>query len=85
MAPTPAGKSIWGTVTVNDRGQIVIPKDARDKYDIREGTRLVVAGDEAGITLIPVDVFEEGMKRASKKAYELDKCTPMPSLTFQDL
>ena len=69
LPPAPAGKSIWGTVTVNDRGQIVIPKDARDKYDITGGTRLIVAGDEVGIALIPVRIFEEGMKKAMGYAY----------------
>lgn len=69
LPPAPAGKSIWGTVTVNDRGQIVIPKDARDKYDITGGTRLIVAGDEVGIALIPVRVFEEGMKKAMGYVY----------------
>lgn len=64
LPPAPPGKSIWGTVTVNDRGQIVIPKDAREKYNIAGGTRLIVAGDNVGIALIPVAIFEEGMKKA---------------------
>ena len=29
IPPAPRGKNIWGTVTVGDRGQIVIPKGAR--------------------------------------------------------
>ena len=69
IPPAPAGKSIWGTVTVNDRGQIVIPKDARDRYGITGGTRLIVCGDEVGIALIPVEVFEAGMKKAMEYAY----------------
>ncbi|MCR4963197.1 MAG: helix-turn-helix domain-containing protein [Firmicutes bacterium] len=69
IPPAPAGKSIWGTVTVNDRGQIVIPKDARDKFGIRGGTRLIVAADEIGIALIPVETFEAGMKRIMEYAY----------------
>ena len=69
LPPAPAGKYIWGTVTVNDRGQIVIPKDARDKYDITGGTRLIVAGDEVGIALIPLRIFEEGMKKAMEYVY----------------
>ena len=64
LPPAPLGKSIWGTVMVNDRGQIVIPKDAREKFQITGGTRLIVAGDNVGIALIPVEIFEEGMKRA---------------------
>ena len=69
IPPAPAGKSIWGTVTVNDRGQIVIPKDARDQYGITGGTRLIVCGDEIGIALIPVETFEAGMKKAMEYAY----------------
>ena len=33
LPPGPIGKNIWGSVTVNDRGQIVIPKGARDHFD----------------------------------------------------
>lgn len=69
IPPAPAGKSIWGTVTVNDRGQIVIPKDARDRYGITGGTRLIVCGDEVGIALIPAEAFEAGMKKALEYAY----------------
>ena len=69
LPPAPAGKSIWGTVTVSDRGQIVIPKDARDKFGISGGTRLIVASDEVGIALLPVEVFETGLKRFSELAH----------------
>ena len=69
IPPAPVGKSIWGTVTVNDRGQIVIPKGARDKFGINSGTRLIVAADEVGIALIPVEAFEEGIRKVMKLAY----------------
>lgn len=69
IPPAPAGKSIWGTVTVNDRGQIVIPKGAREQYGISGGSRLIVCGDEVGIALIPVEAFEAGMKKAMEYAY----------------
>ena len=69
IPPAPPGKSIWGTVTVNDRGQIVIPKDAREQYGITGGTRLIVCGDEVGIALVPVETFEAGMKKAMEYAY----------------
>ena len=69
IPPAPAGKSIWGTVTVNDRGQIVIPKGARDKFGIIGGTRLIVGADEMGIALIPVETFEAGLRKAMEYAY----------------
>lgn len=62
VPPAPKGKSIWGAVTINDRGQIVIPKGARDKYGLTGGQRLIVGGDEVGIALIPAEVFEEQLK-----------------------
>ena len=68
IPPAPAGKSIWGTVTVNDRGQIVIPKDAREKFGITGGTRLIVAGDEVGIALLPVETFESGLRKIMQYA-----------------
>lgn len=58
----PQGKNIWGSVTVNDRGQVVIPKDARDKFRITNGTRLIVLSDESGIALIPSDNFEAHLR-----------------------
>ena len=69
IPPAPAGKSIWGTVTVNDRGQIVIPKGARDKFGITGGTRLIVCADEVGIALIQMEAFEAGMKKVMESAY----------------
>ena len=63
LPPAPKDKNIWGCVTISDRGQIVIPKDARDKFALTGGQRLVVLGDEQGIALVPVERFEAGLKR----------------------
>jgi len=38
-------KSFYGSVKVGERGQIVIPKKARDEHDIKAGDRLIVFGD----------------------------------------
>ena len=71
VPPAQKGKAIWGTATLGDRGQIVIPKAARDKLGIKGGDRLVVASDEVGIALIPAEYFEsklrEIMDRLSEK------------------
>lgn len=64
MAPPPEGKFLWGTVKLGNRGQIVIPKEARDKYGLQEGSRLVVLGDEEGIALIQTEKFESQIKSA---------------------
>ena len=39
-------RHIFGTAKVGDRGQIVIPKDARTFYGITPGDTLLVLGDE---------------------------------------
>lgn len=41
LAPAPAGKHLWGAVTLGARGQIVIPKAAREMFDLKEGDRLM--------------------------------------------
>lgn len=68
VPPAPKGKNIWGTVTINDRGQIVIPKGARDKLGLPGGTRLVVLSDEEGIALISAERFEYHMKQMMELA-----------------
>ena len=62
VPPAPAGKNIWGSVTLGDRGQIVIPKAARDHLGLQDGDRLIVASDEHGVALIRADFFEEKMR-----------------------
>jgi AbrB family looped-hinge helix DNA binding protein len=39
------GDVFFGTVKVGERGQIVIPKKAREKFDIKPGDSLIVFGD----------------------------------------
>ena len=62
IPPAPKGKNIWGSVTINERGQIVIPKAARNQFAFTGGQRLIVLSDEEGIALIPAEKFEARMK-----------------------
>lgn len=53
LPPAPQGKHIFGVVRVGDRGQIVIPQQARKVFSIVPGDTLVVLGDETqGLALI---------------------------------
>lgn len=70
MPPAPKGKNIWGSVMINDRGQIVIPKGARDIFGLVGGQRLIVLSDEHGIALIPDEAFMSNMKMVMKQIYE---------------
>ena len=58
---SPKGKQFFGVVKVGERGQIVIPKQAREMYQIHAGDKLVVLGEDAtkGIAVIKSDGFLE--------------------------
>jgi AbrB family looped-hinge helix DNA binding protein len=53
------GKYIFGVVKVGDRGQIVIPKDAREIYGIKAGDSLLVLGDSKGMAILKTEIFQD--------------------------
>lgn len=55
------GKYIFGVVKVGDKGQIVIPKDARQVYGIKPGDALIMLGDERGIALLKTEIFQNAI------------------------
>ena len=53
------GKYAW-SVTVGAKGQIVIPKEAREVFGIAPGDTLLLLGDEKrGIAIPPKDLFAQ--------------------------
>ena len=53
----PTGKHAW-TAKVGEKGQIVIPKEARTLFDINPGDTVLLLGDESqGIAIVKNDVF----------------------------
>ena len=58
------GKYIFGVVKVGDKGQIVIPKDARSVYNIKPGDALIILGDERGIALLKTEIFQNAIDQA---------------------
>ena len=59
MKNSPPGKYTW-TVKVGEKGQFVIPKEARDLFDIHPGDTLILLGDvERGIAIPPKATLEE--------------------------
>ena len=56
----PRGRHVFGTVKVGERGQIVIPKEARELFGIRPGDTLLVLGDETrGIVVTRPEVMRD--------------------------
>jgi AbrB family looped-hinge helix DNA binding protein len=61
------GKHIFGVVKVGERGQIVIPKEAREIFDISPGDNLVILGDEKrGIAIVKEEKMRDFMKKVLK-------------------
>jgi AbrB family looped-hinge helix DNA binding protein len=55
----PEGKYAW-TATVGEKGQIVIPKQAREIFNIKPGDTLLLLGDEQrGIAIPPKGAFAD--------------------------
>ena len=60
----PNGKHIFGTVKVGEKGQIVIPKEAREVFGLSPGDTLLVLGDEEhGIIISKPDVIKDAAMR----------------------
>ena len=67
----PKGKHLFGTVTVGARGQIVLPKKAREIFHIQAGDSIVVLGDEMqGLALMKADEMMEFIEKAMRAANE---------------
>ena len=69
LGAPPRGKHLFGNVKVGERGQIVIPKEARDLFDIKPGDKLVVLGEDGqGLALCKEAVFMAGVEAAMESA-----------------
>ena len=52
-------KYIFGVVKVGERGQIVLPKEAREVYGIKAGDSLLVLGDSKGMAVLKTEIFQD--------------------------
>lgn len=79
--PVPSrGKHIFGIVRMGERGQIVIPKKARDIFDLTVGSELLVLGDESqGIALQKVEDAEVMLEAYGRAIEQLQ--IPVPPAT----
>ena len=56
----PKGNHIFGTAKVGEKGQIVIPKEARQLFHIQPGDTLLILGDEEnGIVITKPEVMHD--------------------------
>ncbi|MBR3120085.1 MULTISPECIES: helix-turn-helix domain-containing protein [Oceanobacillus] len=71
----PKGKHYFGATTVGERGQIVIPKKARELFHIEAGNTLLIVGDEErGLAIVPQNYmqgfFPQNVLLNKKEEYE---------------
>ena len=70
MIKGPKGKYAW-SVTVGEKGQIVIPKQAREVFDIQPGDSLILLGDvERGLAIPPKGSISEMFSQIFEKGGE---------------
>jgi AbrB family looped-hinge helix DNA binding protein len=54
------GRRVFGTAKVGDRGQIVIPKEARELFNIQPGDTLLIIGEkETGLIVSRPEVLSD--------------------------
>ncbi len=59
----PQGKYAW-MVKIGEKGQFVIPKEARDLFDLQPGSTILVLGDtKRGIAILPREAQSEFIAR----------------------
>ena len=57
------GKYAW-MVKIGEKGQFVIPKEARELFDLQPGSEILVLGDEKrGIAILPKEMQKEYINR----------------------
>ncbi len=62
------------TVRVGDKGQIVIPKEVREMFEIEPGDNLMLLADkDKGIAIVAFDGMMEFMNEAARQAMGLRK------------
>ena len=75
--PPPRGKHVFGVVQMGERGQVVIPKRARELFSLGKGDTLVVLGDTnpgtAGIALVPAQLLTSLLELAGQVQEETEK------------
>jgi len=72
----------YGTATVGERGQIVIPAEARKRHDIETGDKLLIMGtpDKKHLMLFKIDavreivsIFQQGLQRVEQEAAQSER------------
>jgi AbrB family looped-hinge helix DNA binding protein len=69
----------YGATTVGERGQVVIPAEARRDFGITPATKLLVFGSQGhgGLMLTKAETFSEFISTATEKLAHLEEMLKM--------
>ncbi|MCC4382381.1 helix-turn-helix domain-containing protein [Limosilactobacillus reuteri] len=67
------GKYYFGTIKINEKGQITLPPKAREMYKISTHNKVVLLGNEIGLALIPENLFMSPLKKMMQKLWSSHK------------
>ena len=57
------GKHLFGVTVINSKGQVTLPKKAREVFDLNPGSAILVLGDEKrGIALVKMGIIPNNKK-----------------------
>ena len=69
----PQKQKIFGTVTVGERGQIVIPAELRKIFGVKSGDRLVAFAKHGMFGFFPVEEFNRFVAELTKVALKFGR------------
>lgn len=64
---------VVGTAILGERGQIVIPKSARDKMHLSKGEQMIVINHESSLLLVPTKQMKGIIRHMTKTIDHLSK------------
>lgn len=67
----------YGSATVSERGQVVIPLEARKELGFEPGTKLLVfaASGHGGLVLVPAEALTQFISQAISRLADLEAMT----------
>jgi len=66
-------KKFYGSVTVSERGQIVIPADARKDFNIKTGDKLLIFGDlDQGLAIATFALMQKNIEGTAALFRDID-------------
>jgi AbrB family looped-hinge helix DNA binding protein len=79
-------KKFYGSITVSERGQIVIPSEARKDFNIRTGDKLLVFGDlEQGIAIATTGIIQKTMAGVTQLYSEINSAIKQENTESADI